>query len=70
MLFPLPLRELPDAEAETLLREAMTASATGLARVADTYLAAQCARVLIDRLRLSGVGFYVACESTTREPHT
>jgi hypothetical protein len=41
MLFPPPLRELDDPQVEAALREAMIGAATGLTRIADTYLAAQ-----------------------------
>jgi hypothetical protein len=65
MLFPRPFKELGDDEAEAAVREALIAPATGLSRVADTFLAAQAARVLVDRLRLSGI---ILCEAAELAP--
>jgi hypothetical protein len=70
MLFPPAIRELSDAELVALLREAMTATATGLTRSVDAYLAAQSAEFLVDRMRLAGIAFTVASEPPRRQPGT
>ena len=70
MLFPPAAHELSDAEVATLLREAMTAGATGLTRQADAYLATLAADFLVDRMRLAGIAFIVANDPPARQPVT